>query len=311
MLVLVAIAMTVQLPVGADAALPCPAHAALAEALQRRAAAQGPSEAELAWTGGSWQLTLRRSGAVLLQRSWELPASDCALLADTAALVIDRYFSGLRQPSWTPRPRRIAAIAAVAPPPAEPAAPPPAPFDLSEAEPVRPVLIPSMPAVMGRADSQQLGPGMVVSVGLALTDDLRPGLWLQAERRWASGTASFLLLAGNADHEGRAAETSLQSALMALSVGPCFDMWVRACFAPFAGVRGRLSPEGRTLARTTELRLVPELGATVSIERQLPFRFNAALSLLAGRTLGEADFDPAAPPQEIDYAMALRVGYQF
>src|SRR6185503_20428122 len=103
-----------------------------------------PAQATFTWKDGSWRLTLRRAGTVLLERSWALPASDCALLADTAALVIDRYFSGLRQPRWTPRPQRVAALAPVAvapaPVPVPLAAPlsPPAPLALDE--PARPVL---------------------------------------------------------------------------------------------------------------------------------------------------------------------------
>ncbi|HUJ28572.1 MAG TPA: hypothetical protein VLW85_21265, partial [Myxococcales bacterium] len=291
--------------------------AALAEALQRRSAAMGPSEASFAYEGGRWLLTLRKSGTVLLVRSWGLPATDCALLADTAALVMDRYFSELRAPSWAPRPRRIAALAmgAVAGPrPAElpqsiSALPPPPP---PEAGPERSVLIPAMPAVMARAEPPQPGSGMVISAGIAALDDLRPGLWLQAERRWSSGAASFLIVAGSADRDsGPAPESSLQSALMALSVGPCFSSLLRACFAPLLGVRGRLAADRRALRATNELKLVPELGAVISVERTLPYRLNAGVSLLLGRTLGEADFDPDAPPQEMDYALALRVGYQF
>lgn len=316
MLALVAaLALAVQLDRSADAALPCPAHAALAEALQRRAAAAGPVQASFTWRDGSWRLILRRAGTVLLERSWSLPPSDCALLADTAALVIDRYFSGLRQPRWTPRPQRVAALApvAVAPLPAPPpsAAPPPLPppsFD----EPARPVLIPSMPAIADGGEPPASASGLVLSMGLALLDDGRAGFWMQAERRWSSGTASFVLLAGASDMESeRGGETQLRSALMALSVGPCFDVWLRACFAPFAGVRGQLRPVRRTLHADTDLKLVPELGAMASLEYPLPYRLKAGFSLLLGKTLGEADFDPDSPPQEADYAVALRVGYQF
>lgn len=304
---LAAAALAVQVDASADGALPCPAHAALAQAFQERSASAGPSEASFSYEGGTWRLTLRKSGTVLLVRSWELPASDCALLADTAALVIDRYFSELRAPTWAPRPRRIAALSmapvAEAPPISAP----------TEPDSQRPVLIPAMPTVMARVEAPPNGSAMVVWAGVAALDDLRPGLWLQAERRWSSGAASFLLVAGSTEREfGPARESQMRSALIALSLGPCFDSVVRACFAPLAGARGRVAPDHRRAVRaTSELKLVPELGAVASVERALPYRLHAGLSLLLGKTFGEADFDPAAPPQEMDFALALRVGYQF
>jgi hypothetical protein len=310
---LAAAALAVQIDTSADATLPCPAHAALLEELQRRSAASGPAEAAFEHQAGSWRLTLRRGKTVLLRREWPLPALDCALLADTAALVIDRYFSRLRSPPWPARPRRIAALGPVAEAPRPPAPETQAELSLAaDAAADRAVLIPSMPAALAGAEIPRSNSGMVISAGLAALDDLRPGLWLQAERRWASGSASFLIVAGSADRDmGPARETELRSALMAVSLGPCFDLLLRACFAPFAGARGRISPGRRTLQAESELKLVPELGAVASLDRALPYRLHAGLSVLVGKTLGQSDFDPDAPPQEIDLAVALRVGYQF
>jgi len=153
--------------------------------------------------------------------------------------------------------------------------------------------------------------GLVVSAGYAALDDLRPGLWLQVERRWRSGSASLLLIAGGADHDlGPVRESAVQSGLVALSVGPCFDGYLRACFAPFAGVRG-ITSTGLSLRPQPSLRLSPSLGATLSVDRTVMRRLNVGLSLLVGRTLTEASFDPYDPPQEFDYAAALRFGLAF
>jgi len=316
---LVAATLALQVDLRADQTLPCAAHAALLEALRRRPGLRlGPGQAELEFQTGSWQLVLRRGSSVLLRRTLPLAGADCALVADTAALVIDRYFSQVRAPVRPPRPQRIAgpvvlAEARPAPaamPPRQEASPP------AEGEPdasARAVLIPSMAASMADYETPEprRASDLLVSVGLAALDDLRPGLWLQAERRWRSGSASFLLVAGAGDHDyGPVGENALQTALVALSVGPCFERYVRACFAPFAGARGQAG--GSRRSRTgAALRLEPELGAVVSVDRTVVSGLHVGLSLLLGRPLGEPAFDPAAPPQELDYAAALRAGFAF
>lgn len=316
--ILAAAALVLHVDLRADRTLPCAAHAALLETLQRQPRVHlGPAQAELDFQAGSWQLLLRRAGRVLLRRT--LPPSDCALLAETAALIIDRYFSQVRAPLPPRRPRRIAGPIALAEPPqraqvpSPPSDPPASTVDTgSDLMPGRAVLIPSVAAAIYEATEPQRAPDLMVSVGLAALDDLRPGLWLQAERRWRSGSASFLLVAGGADHDqGPVRESALQSALMALSVGPCFESFVRGCFAPFAGVRGGMGGDQHTLRPSTTLRLVPELGAMVSLDRTVLRGVNVGLSILVGRPLGESAFDPADPPQELDYAVALRAGLAF
>jgi hypothetical protein len=320
--ILAAAALALQLDTSADAALPCPANQALLLALQQRTGIHlGPAQASLDVHDGAWRLRLRRGGSLLLQRTLPLPRQDCALLAETAALVIDRYFAELPAPARQRRPQRLAALGPVAepssppapapavaaePPVAATAAPTPVPIEAARA-----VLIPAMPAVSEEAGDPEAAPQLVISAGIAALDDLRPGLWLQAERRWRTGSASFLVIAGGADRDaGPTREVELQTALMALSIGPCFERYVRACVAPLAGVRAQTT-SGRTLHPQPSVRFTPELGALVSVDRAVYGRLHAGASLMVGYLLGEDALEAAGPSEEIDYAASLHVGMNF
>ena len=112
----------------AETGLPCPAHSALEEALQRRlpgvrlemgaaapadagaptSSGAGDLRASLQPAGTAWTLTLKRAdGEVALSRALAFGRDDCALLADTAALVIDRF---LEEIHWSGRPATVAPL---------------------------------------------------------------------------------------------------------------------------------------------------------------------------------------------------------
>jgi len=110
----------VRVDLARDAGMPCAVHAALAEQLralsseQSAPAARGELLAALSFRDEAWRLELRDpQEQLVLSRELRLAPDQCALVAESAALVIDRYLAALRLP---PGPRRAAASSEVASP---------------------------------------------------------------------------------------------------------------------------------------------------------------------------------------------------
>jgi len=224
-LLLLAAAATPVLHINAthDSGLPCPAYSALRTRLQTLDPASleenpraEPLQVSLNRQIGGWNLRLNRtSGEVALERNLDLGETDCALVAESAALVIDRYLAALREPSG----RREAAGASLskappaykhspAPPPARPiettraispsAAPrdpapspeatPPIPSAPQPAAPIAAAIAPTQPGRLRELVEPVAAPErgqLSVAVGpagiIGLPSDLRAAIWLDVE----------------------------------------------------------------------------------------------------------------------------------
>jgi hypothetical protein len=111
-----------------DAALPCPAHAALREAALKRLTgisiheSPAPTDLDLELTreADAWRLEARRGGVTELRRTLSFGAQECPALADAATFIVERHLAEL---AW-----KSADVALPSPPP--PSARP-RPFTLS------------------------------------------------------------------------------------------------------------------------------------------------------------------------------------
>ncbi len=166
------------------------------------------------------------------------------------------------------------------------------------------------------------GPGALLG-GAA---DLRFAFWIEAEHPLSFFSTAFsarmLLISTSASAQSEYIDgnprgrLSAQSFLLALSAGPCFELWARACASGFAGTRATLgSAGGEGLYRTSNAWLLqPELGAQLSLSRPLTSRLSLSLELLAGAVPGSGQLSveggPARALPAIDTSAALLVDYQ-
>ncbi len=279
--------------------------------------------ASMEFRDGAWRLEARKGDAVL-RRELRLPADDCALAADTAALVIDRFLRALGPVPAPPPPRRDppppAAIARASESDATPAppAPPPSPIEAAVApsEPARRVLLPEPePQVReSMGDSPPRPWAFAVSAGAAGSlagDDVRPGIWLDLTARTPGWALSLTLTTatGTADLEHRygTSDMSLDSGLLAFSAKPCLEWWIRACAGPFAGAR---IISGDSL-RESFLALQAEGGGALQLEHAFGGGFRFSAGLLVGYTAGPLSREAQAMAgSRLDVTAALTLGYQ-
>ncbi len=395
-----------------DVGLPCAAHASLRARLETldpgaqagtRDAADSQSgdrdslEARLAPGADGWSLQLSRAdGTAALTRALRLPAdaSGCALAAESAALIVDRYLAALRDPSRQPglgavhQARAASVTVAEAPaqatiegrrgapvsetprvktdnrdrahetkkiasnsspratPHADPIAPhadansgnpalgmigsdsriasalPVPPRETPIQDPLRPVIPQPDEPVRDSLQPAQLnlsaGPGAL----LGLSNDLRFAFWIEAEHPVSFLSTRMLLIAttpsaqtayvGN-DPRGH---LSAQSFLLALSAGPCFELWARTCALGFAGARATLGSAGGDGLYHTQHQLLtqPEFGAQINFSRPLLPRLSLGLSLLAGAVPGSGTLTVEGGSSRslpnLDTSAALLVDYQ-
>lgn len=277
--------------------------------------------AALDYRDGGWRLEARKDESVLRRRI-DLPADDCALAADTAALMIDRFVHALgpaprpRPQPAEPKPATVIARAAESD-----ALRPPPPLAAPEilVEPPRRVLLPE-PEVAVRErdfgnDSAPRAWRWALSAGAAGSlsgDDVRPGVWLDltgTTGRWAL-SVSLATATGTADLEHRHGTTdgmSLDSGLLAISAKPCVDFGVRACLGPFAGAR---ILSGDSL-RESFVALQAEGGAALQLDRTFAGGFSFSAALLVGYTAGPLSHEALETAgSRVDVTAALTLGYQ-
>jgi hypothetical protein len=316
----------------ADAQQPCAANAALAQALRLRlpgvrvedAPASQPGEqgdlrALVRREGPAWALELRDQGGELaLRRELELGPDRCGLLAETAALMVDRFLEQIR---WAGRPPSIEPLPAPERRP-EPAPPP--------ALVVEPAPAPAPPASPAPAPSPPLEPrpnALLVSLGpaawLGAPSELRAAAQLSLTARLGEvAQVGGLLIAGTATSqpvtiEARArGATSVQPALAAALGGACTDgLGLSLCASALAGARvSSGSASGALFQRSGALLWQPSLGAQLSASRRLGGRFEVALDASAASALGAASFqvvgaDAARPLPSLDVWACLRLGW--
>jgi hypothetical protein len=328
---------TLHVELGRDANLPCTANAALVRAVKIRlpnvsvvtkgAASGDDLIAALSANQRGWLFEVRRpNGTVAMSR--DLYGADCAQIADTVALILDRYLAGI---SWSsvPRPKPlVVADAGVVATPApiadagvddlilrigvEPEPPPPTP----EPEPIhieapKPEPI-SYPPPFFTSMDVSLGGGLWLLTGaLSLDVGIRIRTIFRVSLLFFGTTPLQIPVAVENDPRGTLRTFDLAGFITA---GACTYGTLYLCGGALGGVRAtngwasgqRLySLQGQWLA-------LPELGAYVRGAWNLPARLFLAIDLLAGFPLGVATFrikgiiDNTTP--SFDVVATLRAG---
>lgn len=276
----------------------------------------GDLEAELGRAADAWLLQVRDGEKVALHRELRLAERECALAAETGALIVDRFLEEVRWPgrpvSIEPLPRRPAPP----PPPAAPPPPPPSP------EPplivAQPAYAAPQPAPARSRFAIALGP----AAWLGAPSDLRAAALFSASLQASDQVQlSLLALAGAASSEAvliaqspRGA-TKVQAALLAAEAAACAEaLGLRLCIGPLAGARGSLgSSSGGLFQQSSALLIQPEVGLHAAAGLRLSSSLELALDLIGAAALGSASFAIAGEPSAartlptLDLAAALRL----
>ena len=312
---LIAVALAAALPAlhvagtaAADGA--CDLPAALEAALRSRlpgvrvdrdlAQSPGDLRAQLSRGPAAWLLELQGDAGVALSRELLLPQDECAVAAETSALVVERFLEEVR---WSGRPQPIAPLPSLAPPPP-------------------PLIVAPLPLQRPRPHALALALGPAAWLGLP--SDLRPAALLEASARLGEQLrlgGSFLL--GGAATQTVTIEsqvrgtTSVSAGLLAAHASLCDGPGALSlCAGALVGARGSLGSSSGTLFQKSSAFLVqPEVGVRASAGLRLGSRWELGLALIGGVALGSASFvvDGAQAQRSLprlDVAAALRLAWE-
>ncbi len=295
-----------------DAALPCRAGDALAQALRRRlpgvwiategASGAGDLTAWLRREDDHWALALSRAGGeAVLVRELAQGSIYCQGLAETAALIVDRFLTDVNWPGLNTGldPQALAA------PPPPPRPPPPAP---------RPPFWrgatfaagPSLRAIRG----ESVDAGAFAQAG-ALT---RHGLMLDFEALAYSSHRNFVIIDDPITGPRKLGSLVTQSAVVWAGLGVCRGQQsVVGCAQLRAGGTFlNVSPRGRDLhAKDDRSAWRPTLGGGASVGYALPWRLEVVTALGGMLVLEPVSLvveglsDPAYTAPEFAWLMSL------
>ena len=245
----------------------------IAQALQAQlpgaVVVEGPARAQgevaIAFATGreTWRLTVGAPGAAELQRELPAPGTECTALAETSALIIERYLDSI---AWTPEP----AVVTPLPPP-----PPPLPWQL----------------VLGVGVGGYLGRALIAPLG-ELDVGARRGRW-----QLTAGLASPLLgsVAGQVSLSTPTAVPdlpttgTLQSWLFAMDVALAYRVPLRLGTVAFGIepgaelVRAVPSPTSHPplFSDATSLAASPDVGLSAAFEVPLSARLSMGIRVRA------------------------------